>query len=157
MANIEEEIKSKFSDPYSKFWINLLFTSSWASAQQVEIFKPYNLSPQQFNILRILRGFGDWMMIHDIKSRMLDKSPNMTRLVDKLIDKNLIKRRRCNKDRRVIYAQITNLGLSLLDKIDSEKSPRMLFESLKGILSKNEAEQFSLLLDKIRETVGTQK
>lgn len=153
MANIETEIKSKFKDPYSKLWINLIFTSSWINAVQADAFKPYNLSAQQFNILRILKGFGDWMKIHDIKSRMLDKSPNMTRLVDKLIDKNLIERRRCDQDRRVIYAQITTEGLDLLKKIDKDLGPLMENSPLKQILGEAEAEELSQRLDQIREVM----
>lgn len=150
MQSIEDEIKTTFTNPYHQVWINLLFTSSWINAKQADVFKPFNLSAQQYNIMRILKGYGDWMKIHDIKSRMLDKSPNMTRLVDKLIDKNLIERRRCDQDRRVIYTQITTEGLELLEKISKQIGPVYEDSPLKKVFTPDEALMFSSLLDKIR-------
>lgn len=152
MTKIEDEVKTQFNDAYAKVWINILFTSSWANALQVDLFKPYNLSPQQFNIMRILKGFGDWMKIHDIKSRMLDKSPNMTRLVDKLIEKEHIERRRCDQDRRVIYARITDSGSKLLDEIDKVLVPHFANSPLRSIATEEEAEVVSNFLDKLRDT-----
>ena len=151
MAKIEDEVKTEFSDVYTKVWINIMFTSSWANALQVDLFKPYNLSPQQFNIMRILKGHGGWMKIHDIKSRMLDKSPNMTRLVDKLIEKGHIERRRCDQDRRVIYAHITASGILLLEEIDKVFIPHFSNSPLRSIATEKEAEMVSNFLDNMRE------
>lgn len=153
MQSIENEIKTTFTNPYHQVWINLLFTASWINANQADFFKPFNLSAQQYNIMRILKGYGDWMKIHDIKSRMLDKSPNMTRLVDKLIDKNLIERRRCDQDRRVIYTQITAEGIELLEKISNQIGPVYEDSPLKKVFTPEEALMFSSLLDKIRHEV----
>lgn len=78
----------------------------------------YDLTMPQFNILRILRGAKDVMAVNTIKERMVEKSPNTTRLMDKLIDKALISRERCENDRRVVYVKITDKGLELLAKLD---------------------------------------
>ncbi len=150
MAKIDDEVQTQFPDEFTKLWVNLMFTSSWVSAKQVEMFQPFNISPQQYNILRILRGNGSWMKVHDIKSRMLDKSPNMTRLVDKLIDKGWVERKRCDQDRRVIYIQNTENGLKFIDKI----SCTINFDEAHPIYSnftKAEATQMNELLDRFRE------
>ncbi len=150
MAKIDDEVQTQFPDEFTKLWVNVMFTSSWVSAKQVEMFQPFNISPQQYNILRILRGNGSWMKVHDIKSRMLDKSPNMTRLVDKLIDKGWVERKRCDQDRRVIYIQNTENGLTFVDKIGCTIN----FNEAHPIYShftRAEATQMNELLDRFRE------
>ena len=148
MAKIEDEIKSKFQSERQKFIINLMFTSNWIKNNHSELLRPYNITSQQYNILRILRGNGDFMSMNTVKERMIDKSPNTTRLVDKLIEKNFVERKRCDEDRRVVYAKIHQKGLDMLKELD-EKSEKPFLEMLDTISDK-EAKQVSDILDKLR-------
>ena len=125
--------------------INIKYTSNWLSSKENDFFKPYGISPQQYNILRILRGAKERVKVQIVKDRMIERSPNATRLMDKLCDKNLIKRERCEQDRRVVYAKITNQGLELLKNIDDSRTVSFL-----GNLTEEEAATLSDLLDKIR-------
>jgi DNA-binding MarR family transcriptional regulator len=145
MGDISKEINSKFSNIKVKALLNLIYTANWISSQQNTFFKPFGISPQQFNILRILRGAKEPLKVNTIKERMLERAPNATRLMDKLCDKDLIERIACPEDRRVVHIQITNNGLSLLQKIDKNMKQDYLEN-----LTKKEADQLSDLLDKIR-------
>jgi DNA-binding MarR family transcriptional regulator len=146
---IEEEIKqSKFRDPLQKVAINLLFTANWLFAKQQEFFKPFGITSQQFNILRILRGQGDKAISGvEIKSRMLDKNSDIPRLLERLIKKNLISKVPSKSDKRAADVKITNEGLALLKQIDATFD-----ENEKNVLalSHEEAQQLSALLDKVR-------
>ena len=121
MVGIAEELKSKFESEQQKAMLNVLFTANWFKSQQVGLFKPFGISPEQYNILRILRGAKGRMNMHSVKQRMLDRAPNATRLTDKLIAKQLVSRERCEEDRRVVHVQITEAGLDLLERIDRAK------------------------------------
>lgn len=145
MGDISKDIKSKFASNKLKALINIKYTSNWLNSQENEFFKPYGISPQQYNILRILRGSKAKMKVQIVKDRMIERAPNATRLMDKLCDKNLIERERCESDRRVVYVKITNQGLELLSTIDDNKNLSFLEK-----LSDEEAETLSNLLDKIR-------
>jgi DNA-binding MarR family transcriptional regulator len=107
----------------------------------------FDLSMAQFNILRILRGANGAISVNQVKDRMVERSPNTTRLMDKLIDKGLMERVRCEEDRRVVYVSITNAGLSLLSQIDVDQDTKLDFT---GNISEEEAEILSQLLDKLR-------
>jgi len=145
MGDISKDINSKFTNIKVKALLNLIYTANWISSQQNSFFKPFGISPQQFNILRILRGAGKPLKVQTIKERMLERSPNATRLMDKLCDKDFIDRIACPDDRRVVHIQITNKGLSLLKKIDKNMKADYLEN-----LTEKEANQLSDLLDKIR-------
>jgi len=145
MGDISKDIKSKFTNNKVKALINLKYTSNWLSSKQNEFFKPYGISPQQYNILRILRGAKAKMKVQIVKERMIERAPNATRLMDKLCDKNLIERERCEEDRRVVFIKITNQGLELLTTIDDNKNISFLEN-----LTEEEATVLSDLLDKIR-------
>ena len=95
-------------------------TSSWIGNRYTEFLKPFGISPQQFNILRVLRTSGEWVAMNEVNELLIIKSPNITRLADKLVIKKLAIRKRSVSDRRVVYIQITKLGLDLLSKIDIE-------------------------------------
>lgn len=123
MARIDEELRSRFESEQHKAMLNVMFTAGWFRNQQVELFKPYGISPQQYNILRILRGAKDRMNMHCVKERMIDRAPNATRLTDKLIAKGLVERERCEDDRRVVYVRISQKGLAMLDEIDRASRP----------------------------------
>jgi DNA-binding MarR family transcriptional regulator len=145
MGDISKDINSKFANNKVKALLNIIYTANWINSLQNEFFKPFGISPQQFNILRILRGAGEAIKVQTIKERMIERAPNATRLMDKLCDKNLIKRLPCPDDRRVVHIEITSKGLSLLNDISKEFK-----EDLLENLTEDEAKQLSDLLDKIR-------
>ena len=147
MTSIDKQIKSKFRDDRQRFVVNLLYTAGWLRNMHIEFLKPFDVSPQQFNILRILRGFEDWMPMSEVKDRMVEKAPNATRLADKLIDKELIERKRCDVDRRVVYVQITNKGLQLLSDIGNLEDDQF---TVTEKLTQKEARLISDILDKLR-------
>lgn len=144
---IGEAINSTFKTSYQKAVVNLRYTANYIGNHQNNFMIKYDLSLPQFNILRILRGAKQAISVNAVKDRMIEKSPNTTRLMDKLIDKKLINRIRCDKDRRVLYVEITEGGLELLDKIDND--PNFGLDKC-GSLTADEAEQLSNLLDKMR-------
>lgn len=150
--NIEEAVQSKIASPQVKAIINLRYTSNCIGAIQNAFMSDFGLTMPQFNILRILRGSGEEITVNTIKDRMIEKSPNTTRLMDKLIDKKLITRTRCTDDRRVVYIKISNQGLNLLSEIDKKlRDEQEKFVSTG--LSDEEANQLSDLLDKLRNNV----
>lgn len=147
---LEEEIKQnkKFSNEFEKLAVNILYTSSWLEAQNIQRFKPFGISPQQYNVLRILRGSAPKpLMLSDISSRMIDKNSNATRLVEKLRLKGFVKREVCENNRRQVDISITKKGLDLLADID--KVNDNWGESFKG-LTKSEAETLNDVLDRMR-------
>ncbi len=146
MGDISKDINSKFKDQRSKAFLNIKYTANWINSKEVEFFKSYGISPQQYNILRILRGAGTETKVQVVKERMVERAPNVTRLMDKLLEKNLIVRHRCDKDRRVVFVGITDEGLLLLSEVDTQISDLNLLKNL----SKEEAKVLSDLLDKIR-------
>jgi DNA-binding MarR family transcriptional regulator len=145
MGDISKDINSKFPNNKLKALINIKYTANWLNSIEIEFFKPYGISPQQYNILRILRGAGKPIKVQLIKDRMIERAPNATRLMDKLCDKKLIERVRSEHDRRVVYISISKKGLALLKSIDTAIN----FDFLEN-LTEEEAKQLSNLLDKIR-------
>ncbi len=145
MGNIVKDINSKFQNQHIKAFINILYTSNWINNKQNKFFKPFGISPQQYNVLRILRGANQPLMVQTIKERMIVTTPNTTRLLDKLLTKGFVNRVPCPNDRRVIHIEITDEGLSLLDKIAKSEDLDHL-----NNLTEQEAKQLSDLLDKIR-------
>jgi len=147
--SLEYDIKQeKFGNEFEKAAVNILFTSSWLSNVNAARFKPHDITPEQFNVLRILRGsHPKAMMLADITSRMIDKSSNCTRLVEKLRQKGMVKREICEGNRRQVDISITEKGLSVLKKIDQEESEWLA--TLKNI-SKTEALELNRILDKLR-------
>jgi DNA-binding MarR family transcriptional regulator len=145
MGNISKDINSKFPNNKVKALLNIIYTANWINSHQNAFFKPYGISPQQYNILRILKGAGEPLKVQVVKDRMLERSPNATRLMDKLCAKNLIERISCPEDRRVVHIKIINKGLKLLQEV----SKSFNYDLLENLAEK-EAMQLSNLLDKIR-------
>jgi DNA-binding MarR family transcriptional regulator len=152
--SIEKDIKQNhFKSPYSKAVVNIVYTNSWLTSLQMEIFKPFDLTLQQYNVLRILRGhYPKPITVIAIIERMLDKMSNASRLVDKLLAKELVERRVCPDDRRAVDVLITQKGLDLLEEIDILQ--HKWEEHLHG-LTESEALLLSNLLDKLREQKTT--
>ena len=147
---LEQEIQQeKFQSEYHKVHVNVLFTASWLNLQTTKLLKTHNISPQQFNILRILRGMHpEPASVKILTERMIDKMSNASRLVEKLKQKGLVEREASENDRRRVNVNITPQGLELLEKAshDIEKS----IKSNLSNLSTSEASQLNKLLDKIR-------
>ncbi len=146
---LEDEIQQKhFRSPYHKLALNLLYTGSWLQTLNARALKPYGLSPQQYNILRILRGqHPNPATVQLIKERMLDRMSNVSRLVEKLRQKGLVERRTCPSDRRAVDVVITDAGLQLLEALDREEETWL--EALRN-LTPEEASRLNELLDKLR-------
>jgi DNA-binding MarR family transcriptional regulator len=145
MGDISKDIQSNFPSEKVKALINIKYTANWLLNKEITFFKPYGISPQQYNILRILRGAGEAIKVQLVKERMIERSPNTTRLLDKLYDKKLITRYRCKVDRRVVYIEISDEGLLLLSEIDRVEKSGFL-----NNITDDEAILLSGLLDKIR-------
>ena len=146
---IEEEIKQPiFRDEYQKAHINLVYTAGWLQLRQATAFKPYGLTLPQFNILRILRGQHPLpATVALLIDRMLDKTSNASRIVDRLEEKQLVTRTVCPANRRAVDICITRAGLNLLNRIEEEG---VIQASSMNQLSKAEVQQLNELLNKIR-------
>jgi DNA-binding MarR family transcriptional regulator len=147
---IEDEIKQKsFSSPYQKMMLNIYFTSSWFGTQTARILKPYRLTLQQYNVLRILRGqHTKPASVGLIQERMLDKSSNASRLIDKLLLKKLVDRKTSPSDRRQMEIRITQKGLDLLAELDNKMSFPEVTASEN--VTEDEALLVSDILDRLR-------
>lgn len=145
MGNLSKELNSKFPNEKVKALLNIKYTAGWLDQIGNEIMKPYKISEQQYNILRILRGAAKAIPVNVVKEKMIQKSPNATRLMDKLSEKGFIERTRCENDRRVVFIKITKKGLSLLEKINMTK-----FDDVLSALTDQDAKTLNTLLDKIR-------
>lgn len=146
---LEDEIKqSRFPNEIEKAVINIIYTSNHFYALNLQRFKPFGISPEQYNVLRILRGSHPRKLcLSDISSRMLDRNSNATRLVEKLKLKLLVTRKSCKDDRRQVDIGITDQGLDMLAKIDVLFSEWMLHYKQ---ITEEEARTLNEILDKMR-------
>lgn len=146
---IEDEIKQKkFSSEYTKLIINLVYTGNRINFKTNELLKIKNLSIQQYNVLRILRGqYPDPATVNMIIDRMLDKMSNASRIIDKLEDKKLVLRKTNSEDKRCADVLISEKGLELLNELDSEIKN---IEKSNIHLSLQEVKILNDLLDKLR-------
>ena len=145
MGDLARDINSTFANNRIKALLNILYTANWISNHQNDFFKSFGISPQQYNILRILNGADEPLNVQVIKDRMIERSPNATRLMDKLCAKEFIVRLPCEHDRRVVKIAITENGKHLLKSIPDNFNNQLLKN-----LNESEAEQLSQLLDKMR-------
>ncbi|MGB5362069.1 MAG: MarR family transcriptional regulator [Aureibaculum sp.] len=145
MGNISKDINSSFPNERIKAMINIKYTANWLTSKEIRFLKPFGISPQQYNILRILKGAGEQVKVQVVKERMIERSPNATRLMDKLCEKGLIERVRCEEDRRVVFVEINKNGLGLLNKVKEFRENDFLNK-----VSVEEAKTLNELLDKIR-------
>ncbi|MDP4117188.1 MAG: MarR family transcriptional regulator [Bacteroidota bacterium] len=146
---IEDEIKQvRFKDSHQKAVINILYTSNWLMENQAKLLKPFGITPQQFNVLRILRGQSpNPATIKLIKERMLDKMSDASRIVEKLRIKGLVERDICPTNRRNVDVKITEKGLKLLSDLD-EYNPEL--HKLMNNLNSQEIDHLNSILDKLR-------
>jgi len=148
--SLEEEINGRFRNEYHKGFINLAYTVKLLSYEFHKSLKVHGLTEQQYNVLRILRGFRSEapLSIGFIKQRMLDKDSDISRIVDRLFEKGLLSRKENPDDRRQKSVEITTKGMELLDKMfNCEKKVDTLLKNL----SMDEVQQLNYLMDKIRE------
>ncbi|MEO6630608.1 MAG: MarR family transcriptional regulator [Mucilaginibacter sp.] len=146
---IDDEIQSsKFENNYHKAVINLSYTYNWVNNETRHLFEKNNITVQQFNILRILRGqYPNPATVNLLKERMIDKMSDASRIVDRLVQKGLVSRCTNTKDRRAVDIRISEQGLKILAIMDEEFKIK---DFLKDNLTEEEAGQLSDLLDKLR-------
>lgn len=148
---LQQELRQRrpFESPGHEAIVGLLRTADLVRRQAAALIEPHGITLQQFNVLRILRGAGDaGLPTLEVAERMIEQTPGVTRLLDRLETKELVRRQRCPRDRRQHLCWITAKGLALLEKLDAVTS-RAHEESLKGLRQK-ERVAFIRLLDAIR-------
>lgn len=149
---LETEINQHlFRNEYQKSVLNLIYTFNWMNEKLSRKFEPFEVTQQQFNILRILRGAGKPLSTLQIRQRMLDKMSDTSRIVDRLIIKGLVKKSVCHEDRRLVDVQLTDKGKKLLQQMDTLNTE---FDAVFQNLSPEEAGKLNELLDKIRSADG---
>jgi DNA-binding MarR family transcriptional regulator len=150
LMKIEDEIQQKvFKSEQHKALINVFFTGNFLSLKQAAVFKPFGVTLPQFNVLRILRGqHPEPATVNLLMERMLDKTSNVSRIMDKLEAKGLATRKQCPNDRRSVDILITELGLELLKRMDAAMETQQI--GLQN-LTETEAIELNRLLDKIRD------
>src|SRR5664279_767660 len=147
---LEKDIKQQvFRSEYQKAIINLIYTFNWVNEKINRRFEPFDITQQQFNILRILRGAGQPLSTLQIRQRMLDKMSDTSRIVDRLVKKGMVKKTVCREDRRLVDVLLTDKGKKLLQTMDGLNEE---MDAIFKYLSDDEARQFNYLLDKIRTT-----
>ena len=147
---IEKDIQqSCFRNEFQKMGIDLIYTANWLNEKIAQILANEEITQQQYNILRILRGSECPLSTLKIRERMLDKMSDTSRIVDRLITKGLVEKNACLKDKRLVDITISKKGLVLVDKLDQFNN--QIDAVLKGVDEK-EAQTINQLLDKIRAT-----
>lgn len=151
MGTLQQEIQQRrpFQSPAHEAVVALLRTADLVRRRMTAVVEPQGITLQQFNVLRILRGSGDeGLPTLEVADRMIEQTPGVTRLLDRLEAKGLVRRRRCSIDRRQNLCRITRTGLGVLEALDVAAS-REPQEVLKG-LSQKDTSAFIQLLDAIR-------
>ncbi len=150
--SLENDIQQKFRNESQKAILNILYTSYFIQDRMNMLFKQYDITRQQYNVLRILRGqHPGHASVNLIRDRMLDKMSDASRIVERLRLKQLVSRKGAEKDKRAVEVTITEAGLQLLREMEK---PVEEFEALLKNLTDEETRQLNLLLDKIRDHVN---
>jgi DNA-binding MarR family transcriptional regulator len=146
---IENDIQqTNFRNEFQKMGINIIYTANWLNEKMGQILSTEDITQQQYNILRILRGSDAPLSTLKIRERMLDKMSDTSRIVDRLIVKGLVEKTACVKDKRLVDITVTKKGLQLLEKLDALNE--QIDSILKGV-SEKEATTINQILDKLRE------
>jgi DNA-binding MarR family transcriptional regulator len=147
--SLSNDIQQKeFRSEYQKAILNIWYTHNYIITNMNDVFKDYDITRQQYNVLRILRGqYPGHASINLIKDRMLDKMSDTSRIVERLRIKELISRTDCKNDKRSVEIRITPTGLELLERMQANVDK---FENLLNTLSLEETQQLNRLLDKLR-------
>ena len=141
-----------FPRPEMGVFVGLLLTADALKGPLVRLLKDNGLTEPQYNVLRILRGAGEPLPCLEVAGRMVTRLPDITRLVDRLVDAGLATRSRCEEDRRVVFIKLTRKGANLLGKLDEPVLD--LHRGLLGHMSRQELQDLGELLDRAREKVG---
>jgi DNA-binding MarR family transcriptional regulator len=150
---IEKDIQqTNFRNEFQKMGINIIYTANWLNEKMGQILSTEDITQQQYNILRILRGSECPLSTLKIRERMLDKMSDTSRIVDRLIVKGLVEKTACVKDKRLVDITVTKKGLQLLEKLDTLNE--QIDSILKGV-SEKEAHTMNQILDKLREDSNT--
>jgi DNA-binding MarR family transcriptional regulator len=146
---IEKDIsQASFRNEFQKSIINLIYTYNWMNEKMKKMLDKEDITAQQYNILRILRGAGKPISTLQIRERMLDKMSDTSRIVDRLILKGLAKKTICPNDKRLVDVSISSKGKALLEKIDLHEKD---MDAIMGNLTEADAKTLNKLLDKIRQ------
>lgn len=155
-SKLQQELGKKrpFESPEQEAVLNVLRTADQFQNRLLRLFREYGLTPSQYNVLRILRGEGKPLPILEIGARMIQETPAITGLIDRLEKQGMVARRRCTEDRRVVFVEITPAALDLLAQLDAPLI--QLNQRLIGHLSREELRDVSRLLEKARQTTSEQ-
>lgn len=146
---ISKEIQqTNFRSENHKAMVNLIFSSNWLLERIKRFLEKEDITHQQYNILRILKGSGKPLSTLQIRERMIDKMSDSSRIVERLLKKDLAHKVMCLHDKRLVDVTITNKGLSLLDRLETNIAE---MDSLLAGLKAEEAQALNELLDKMRE------
>jgi len=149
MGIADEINQRKFRSERQKAAINLIYTTNWLNEKMKYFFDNYDITSQQFNILRILRGAGEPLSTLQIRQRMLDKMSDTSRIVDRLVKKGMVKKNICKTDRRLVDIVITEKGKKLLAELDSKDND---MDAILKNINETDAVQINQLLDKMRNS-----
>lgn len=148
--SLEKDIsQANFRNEHQKAAINLIYSYNWMNEQMKPFFERVDITSQQFNILRILRGAGAPLSTLQIRQRMLDKMSDTSRIVDRLLAKGLVKKVVCKSDKRLVDVSITDKGKKLLEKTDKHEAE---MDAILNALSEADAKTLNKLLDKLRNS-----
>jgi len=151
LMRLEDEIRQDkgFRSQQQKAMVNIFYTEGWLRNRLSETLKPYDLTSQQYNVLRILRGSNPKPMSTScVRSRMLDKMSDVSRIVDRLFKKTLVDKQVCSTDKRLVDVFITDAGLTLLDEIDESMDG---MDKMFAAITDEEAATLNQILDKLRD------
>jgi DNA-binding MarR family transcriptional regulator len=146
--SLEKDInQSKFINEHQKVMVNIIYTANWMNEQLKSFFDKEDITQQQFNILRILRGAGAPISTLQIRQRMLDKMSDTSRIVDRLVIKGLVKKTICPSDKRLVDVSISTKGKKVLEKLDAMQHE---IDAISNNLTEADAKIMNSLLDKMR-------
>jgi DNA-binding MarR family transcriptional regulator len=146
--SLEKDInQNKFNTEHQKVMVNIIYTANWMNEQLKPFFDGADITQQQFNILRILRGAAAPISTLQIRQRMLDKMSDTSRIVDRLLIKGLVKKTISSTDKRLVDVSITSKGKKLLEKLDVSQDK---MDAISNNLTDADAEIINNLLDKMR-------
>ena len=145
---IEKDIQQEsFRNEFQKMGINLMYTANWLNERISQILSNEEITQQQYNILRILRGADKPLSTLQIRSRMLDKMSDTSRIVDRLVAKELVEKNTCAAEKRLVDIVLSKKGFALLEKLDQFND--QIDQLLRGVTEK-EAALMNQILDKLR-------
>lgn len=145
---IEKEIQQQtFRNDYQKATVNLIFSANWLNEKIKVFLETEDITPQQYNILRILRGSKQPLSTLQIRGRMLDKMSDTSRIVERMLKKGLVEKKVCSKDKRLVDVVLSKRGYSLLERLDKKNTE---LDNILQALSPEEARTLNGLLDKMR-------